>query len=103
MNQAHFSSLDLNLLRVFDALMEERSVTRAGARLGLTQSAVSHALGRLRHLLKDELFERAHDGMLPTPRAVEIGPRLREGLYQLQLALAPAEFVAAETERRFTI
>src|SRR5258708_5588942 len=103
MNAIHFPALDLNLLRVFDALMEERSVTRAGARLGLTQSAVSHSLGRLRYVLKDELFERGTDGMLPTPRAVEIGPRLREGLYQLQLALAPAEFVPAETERRFSI
>jgi DNA-binding transcriptional LysR family regulator len=103
MNSIHFSSLDLNLLRVFDALIEERSVTRAGERLGLSQSAISHALNRLRYVLDDELFVRVSDGMRPTPRASDIAPRLRQGLLQLQLALAPAEFDPARTERRFTI
>lgn len=103
MNSVHFGSLDLNLLRVFDALIEERSVTRAGERLGLSQSAISHALNRLRYVLNDELFVRVSDGMRPTLRASEIAPRLREGLLQLQLALAPAEFDPARTERRFTI
>ena len=98
-----FDSLDLNLLRVFEALMEERSATRAGSRLGLTQSAISHALNRLRHVLKDELFVRGPDGMQPTERAAEIAPRLRQGLLQLQLALAPSEFVPERTDRRFTI
>src|SRR5712691_11850143 len=103
MNSVHFNSLDLNLLRVFDAMIEERSVTRAGERLGLTQSAVSHALNRLRYLLDDELFVRVPDGMRPTPRASEIAPRLREGLLQLQLALAPADFIPEQTDRRFTV
>jgi len=103
MNYIHFNSLDLNLLRVFDALIEERSVTRAGERLGLSQSAISHALNRLRYVLNDELFVRMPDGMRPTVRAAEIAPRLREGLLQLQLALGPAEFDPARTERRFTI
>jgi DNA-binding transcriptional LysR family regulator len=103
MNDIHFNSLDLNLLRVFDALIEERSVTRAGERLGLSQSAISHALNRLRYVLDDELFVRMPAGMQPTPRASEISPRLREGLLQLQLALAPAEFHPARTDRRFTI
>jgi DNA-binding transcriptional LysR family regulator len=103
MTQFHFNLLDLNLLRVFDALIEERSVTRAGERLGLTQSAISHALSRLRYVLDDELFVRGPDGMQPTRRAAEIAPRLRQGLLQLQLALTPAEFVPAETARRFTI
>jgi DNA-binding transcriptional LysR family regulator len=103
MNDVHFNSLDLNLLRVFDALIEERSVTRAGERLGLSQSAISHALNRLRYVLNDELFVRMPDGMRPTPRASEIAPRLREGLLQLQLALAPADFVPERTDRRFTI
>src|SRR5215470_4171142 len=103
MNDVHFHTLDLNLLRVFDALIEERSVTRAGERLGLSQSAISHALNRLRYILNDELFVRVSDGMRPTPRAADIAPRLREGLLQLQLALAPAEFVPARTDRRFTI
>jgi DNA-binding transcriptional LysR family regulator len=103
MAEIHFQALDLNLLRLFDALAEERSVTRAGARLGLTQSAVSHALNRLRHILQDELFVRGPDGMRPTPRAQEIAPRLRHGLDQLQLALAPAAFVPEATQRRFTV
>jgi DNA-binding transcriptional LysR family regulator len=103
MPDIHFQALDLNLLRLFDALAEERSVTRAGARLGLTQSAVSHALNRLRHALQDELFVRGPDGMRPTARAQEMAPKLRQGLDQLQLALAPAAFAPAETQRRFLI
>jgi DNA-binding transcriptional LysR family regulator len=103
MNDVHFNSLDLNLLRVFDTLIEERSVTRAGERLGLSQSAISHALNRLRYVLDDELFVRMPDGMRPTARAAEIAPRLREGLLQLQLALGPTKFDPAQTERRFTI
>ena len=103
MSDIHFHAIDLNLLRLFDALAEERSVTRAGARLGLTQSAVSHALNRLRHVLQDELFVRGPDGMRPTARAEEIAPRLRHGLHQLQQALAPVTFTPADTQRRFTI
>src|SRR5271168_3314402 len=103
MNMAHFNALDLNLLRVFDALVEERSVTRAGERLGLTQSAISHALSRLRYVLDDDLFVRGSDGMQPTPRAAGIAPRLRQGLLHLQLALTPADFVPAQTDRRFTM
>ena len=103
MSEIHFSALDLNLLRVFQALAEESSVTRAGQRLGLSQSAVSHALNRLRHILQDELFVRGPDGMRPTQRAQDITPRVCEGLRQLQLALAPEQFDPAETRRRFTI
>ena len=103
MQDVHFPSLDLNLLRVFDALADELSVTRAGARLGLSQSAVSHALGRLRHTLEDPLFVRGSDGMRPTARAQEIAPRLRQGLAQLQEALSPTAFDPADTGRRFTI
>jgi DNA-binding transcriptional LysR family regulator len=96
-------ALDLNLLRVFDALFEERNVTRAAHRLGLTQSAVSHALNRLRFTIGDELFVRGPAGMRATPRAAEIGPRIREGLLQLGAALAPGEFTPVETERAFSI
>lgn len=103
MNKLHFPAFDLNLLRVFDALFEERSVTRAGERLGLTQSAISHALSRLRFVLDDELFVRGPDGMQPTRRAAEIAPRLRQGLLQLQLALTPTDFFPQETTRRFTL
>ena len=103
MSELHFSNLDLNLLRVFDALLEKRSVTRAGDRLGLTQSAVSHALGRLRYLLDDPLFTRKAGGIDPTPRALEIGPALHAALHQLQEALSPSVFDPTTAERRFTI
>lgn len=103
MNDRHIRALDLNLLKVFDALYEERSVTRAANRLGLTQSAVSHALNRLRYTLGDELFVRGPSGMRATPRAAEIGPRVREGLLQLGAALSPGVFTAEQTERTFTI
>ncbi|HEX3699973.1 MAG TPA: LysR family transcriptional regulator [Phenylobacterium sp.] len=94
---------DLNLLRVLDVLLEERSVTRAGARLGLTQSAVSHALNRLRYSLSDELFVRGPSGMQPTPRALEMGPQVHAALTQLQAALTFPDFDPATSERRFTI
>src|SRR6202795_1058663 len=98
MREVHFKTIDLNLLRVFDVLLEERSVTRAGTRLGLTQSAVSHALNRLRYHLDDELFQRNAHGMQPTQRALEIGPSLHAALAQLQGALTPADFNPAESE-----
>lgn len=62
--------LDLNLLAIFDAIMSEGSLTKAGQRLGMTQSAVSHALARLRDLTGDPLFDRTGRGMRPTPAAV---------------------------------
>jgi DNA-binding transcriptional LysR family regulator len=103
MNDPHISNLDLNLLRVFDALLQEESVSRAGVRLGLSQSAVSHALGRLRQALGDELFRRGPTGMQPTARAVEIGPAVHAALAQIQAALAPQQFDPAAAERRFTL
>jgi len=95
--------LDLNLLRVLDAMLEERSVTRTGARLGLTQSAVSHALNRLRHALNDELFIRGAHGMQPTPRAIEMGPQVHAALAQLQAALTPSNFDPRTSDRTFVL
>ena len=63
------SRLDLNLLTVFDMLMQERNVTRAAERLHLSQSTVSHALGRLRTALDDPLFVMSRREMMPTERA----------------------------------
>jgi DNA-binding transcriptional LysR family regulator len=97
------TEIDLNLLRVFDALFELRSVTRAASRLGLTQSAVSHALRRLRNAMDDPLFVRAPGGLQPTARAAEIAPGVREGLVQLRGALSPTVFDPATASRRFTI
>ena len=96
-------AIDLNLLVVFDAIMRERNVTRAGERLGLSQPAVSHALTRLRHMLKDELFVRSPKGMLPTPRAEEIATPLRQALDGLQHSLEPGEFRPSDAKRTFRI
>jgi len=94
---------DLNLLRLFDTLYEERSVTRAAARLGLTQSAVSHALGRLRDAFEDALFTRGPGGLLPTARAAELAPRIHDILVTIREAFAPASFDPSASERSFTI
>src|SRR5215831_13958409 len=69
-----FKTLDLNLLKVFDAVMEERSVLRASQKVALSQSAVSHSLARLREMLEDELFVRTATGMQPTSRALAMAP-----------------------------
>ncbi|MBA2932610.1 LysR family transcriptional regulator [Sphingomonas sp. CGMCC 1.13654] len=95
--------IDLNLLRVFDTLMELRSVTRAADRLGLTQSAVSHALGRLRQALDDPLFVRGAQGLQPTARAAEMAGGVREGLRRISQTLAPAHFTARDNGRRFSL
>ena len=98
-----FRLLDLNLLRVFDAMMAEGSVAGAATRLRITPSAVSHALGRLRALFNDPLFVRAPGGMRATPRGSEIGGKVREGLHFLEGALTPTDFLAEESGRTFTV
>ena len=101
--EVKLGALDLNLLVVFDAMMQERNVTRAGERLGLSQPAMSHALTRLRHMLKDDLFVRSPKGMLPTPRAEEIALPLRHALDGLQHSLEPTAFDPSEAKRTFRI
>jgi DNA-binding transcriptional LysR family regulator len=95
--------LDLNLLRVFDAVMEERSVLRAGQRICLSQSAVSHALARLREMLGDELFIRTTTGMQPTARALTMAPLIREAWKTLDAAIGLPKFEPGNSTRRFTI
>jgi DNA-binding transcriptional LysR family regulator len=68
----NWGTIDLNLLIVFDMLMREHSLTRAGRRLGLSQPATSHALARLRQMLNDDLFIRTPEGMQPTVRAEQM-------------------------------
>jgi DNA-binding transcriptional LysR family regulator len=99
----NWGAFDLNLLIVFDAVMQERNVTRAGGRIGLSQPAVSHALSRLRHMLKDELFIRTPEGMAPTPRAEQLAEPLRRALSDMQLALEPELFVPSEASRHFDV
>lgn len=88
----NFRHLDLNLLRVFDAVMHERNLTRAAQNLALSQSAVSHALKRLRTLLGDELLTRTAFGVVPTPKAEALWPSVRDALAQLERAIAPATY-----------
>ncbi len=99
----NFRTLDLNLLRVFDEVMAERSLTRAARNLHLTQPAVSNALRRLREALGDELVQRSGQGMAPTPRAQAIWPAVREALEQLQRSLIPNAFVPAQALTPFVL
>lgn len=80
--------IDLNLLVAFDALLAERSVTRAGTRIGRTQPAMSAALSRLRALLGDELFVRGPKGLQPTPRALDLAGPIGMALGEIQRTLA---------------
>ena len=88
----NFRTLDLNLLRVFDVLMTEGSLTRTAAALNMTQPAVSHALKRLHGALGESLFQRSAHGMTPTPHAQALWPQVRDALASLQQALAPSGF-----------
>lgn len=97
------AGVDLNLLVVFDAVMTERHVTRAGERIGLSQPAMSAALNRLRHLLKDDLFIRRADGMHPTRRAQALAIPLRQALTQIQAALEPTTFDPKTVKRTFKL
>ena len=98
----HFNlwSFDLNLLVAFDALMRERSVTRAATRLKIQQSAMSHNLGTLRVLMDDELFIRVGQVMKPTPRAVALADPIGRILEQAQHAITTRETFRPEEEKR---
>src|SRR5271166_1874796 len=98
-----WNSFDLNLLVVFDAIMQAKTLTRAGQQLGMSQPAVSHALGRLRHLLKDDLFVRTPEGMLPTPRAERMAGPVHAALRELQVTVESDEFDPLQASRSFTI
>eukprot|EP01032_Pedospumella_encystans_P027727 gene27727-31323_t len=95
--------MDLNLLKVFDAVFEDRNLILAGRRLNLSQSAVSHALTRLRELVGDELFVRTGKGMQPTGRASAMAPALRDALRRIEATLGVEPFDPALSSRRFTI
>ena len=100
----NIAALNLNLLPVLDALLAERSVSRAGTRLGLSQPAVSNALAQLREVLKDPLLVREAGGMAPTERALALAGPLRAALLSLEQGLEPAAaFDPGAAERDFTI
>ncbi|MDR6774828.1 LysR family transcriptional regulator [Azospirillum sp. BE72] len=104
MKAIHNPALDLNLIKVFDALLETRNVSRAAEALGVSQSAVSHALGRLRTLVGDPLFVRTGNRMEPTPRAQRLAEPLRDLLVGAARALSAEEdFDPHREERSFSI
>jgi DNA-binding transcriptional LysR family regulator len=104
MHAMQLGGVDLNLLVVLDALLRERSVTRAARRIGLSQSATSHALGRLRALFDDELFVRGPRGLEETPRARELREPLAVAMAALERTLgAPEGFAPERARRRFVI
>lgn len=104
MHEIDLSRIDLNLLVVFEALMEARHVGRAATRLSLSQSATSHALGRLRQLFDDPLFVRHPRGVEPTPRGRELAQPVAEVLARLREVLGPtAPFDPATLRRTFTV
>src|SRR5580658_8178476 len=96
-------NFDLNLLTVFDAIFEEQSIAAASERLSLSQSAVSHALRRLRTALSDELFVREADGMRPTPKARQFAIPVKSALERLAGALGGDPFDPARAIRSFSI
>lgn len=98
------SSIDLNLLSVFQEVYRERQISAAARRLGLTQSAVSNALGRLRRTFDDELFVRTAHGMQPTPLAQQMAEPIGAAMAQVALALSQrSRFDPATSGRRFTL
>lgn len=100
----HINDLDLNLLRLFDAVYLERNVSRAAARLNLSQPAASQGLMRLRLALGDALFERASGGVRPTPRADRLAQTVQATLDALDGALNESSvFVPAQSQRVFRL
>ncbi len=100
----NIQSIDLNLLVAFNALMQERNLTRAGALIGLSQPSMSHALARLRKICGDPLFVRVRTGMEPTPFAERIADPVRHGLDMLRSSVASAmTFDPATSDRTFKV
>ena len=96
-------TFDLNLLKVFDEVMSERSLTKAANRLALTQPAVSNALRRLRETIGDDLLVRKGRGLEPTVRALALWPSVRAALQGLQASLAPSTFDPASADNTFVL
>lgn len=104
MKAIHLKNIDLNLLLIFDCIYREENITEAGERLGRTQSAVSHALERLRNLFDDPLFVRTSNRMRPTPRAHQLAGPIQSALQNIQNVLEPPEqFLPEKLERTFVI
>ena len=99
----HIKELDLNLLVVMDTMLRERNVSKSAQRMGLSQSAVSHALGRLRDYFDDPLFIKAGQAMEPTPKALALQPAVIDVMGTVrQRILSEAHFDPASAQREFT-
>lgn len=103
LSSTNFRTLDLNLLKVFDVVMSERNVTRAAARLSMTQPAVSNAMRRLREATHEELFVPGASGVTPTAHAQQLWPTVRAALARLQDAFEPQGFDPRADARSFTL
>lgn len=103
MNQMNIADVDLNLLKVFEALHDESSASRAALRLGVTQSAVSAALRRLREVYGDQLFVRTGRGLAPTLRANQLKPVLSDALNKCRQSLAMVDPAAEDYDGRSVI
>jgi DNA-binding transcriptional LysR family regulator len=99
----NFRTLDLNLLRVFDAVMAEGNITRASERLAMTQPAVSNALKRLKESVGEDLLTRLPRGVKPTPFGETLWHQVRESLGQLRHALEPGEYDPTADNRVFRL
>ena len=99
----NIKSMDLNLLKALDALLDERNVTRAAARLGLTQPALSGMLTRLRESFGDPLFARSQRGIVPTQRALDLGMPVKQVLAEIDALLQPPSFNPATAQLTFSI
>src|ERR1700683_3638697 len=99
MPDLNLRSVDLNLLPALDALLRRRHVTRAAEEVGLSQPAMSHMLGRLRHVLGDELLVRGPSGLALTSRAEELMPRVATALSAVRTIYRPAAFEVSKIKR----
>lgn len=103
MRDSRIGTFDLNLLRIFDAIFQRGSINSAANEIGISSSAASHALGRLRHIFNDDLFVKEAGQMVPTARATQIVDRVSSILLQVRSILGPAEFNPETSERHFKL
>jgi DNA-binding transcriptional LysR family regulator len=94
---------DLNLLVIFDAIMQEQSISAAAQRLAMTQPSVSNAVARMRHHWKEPLFVKQGRGIQATPFAQTLWQQIAQPLRHIQEAIAPSPFIPAQAKRRFRI
>jgi DNA-binding transcriptional LysR family regulator len=103
MHETHIESVDLNLLKALDALLETESVSKAAEAVNLSQSAMSRALNRLQHVIKDPLLVRSGRGMVLTPRGEALRAPVRDALAQVSIVFKPDVFDPAKAQNRFRL